>query len=397
MKNKILVITRGGIPYIKEVRQIAKSVTATILMQQLDYWFDKYPNGFYKFKSPCNHINYKQGDSWEEELFFSEEEFTTAFSKIGHSHKSKTEFDSSLDKFNNKFYCSYFDRKTCLTYYYRNHDLLDDELEKISTNRQSRNTETDNHGIQKPTITEPPYNITKTTQKITQNIKNNKKENEDFFNSFYQSYPKKINKPNAEKTFNKILSANKNNIPLFVEKITEGLNKYKELLSLKNTELQFTQNPQAWLNSCGWESIDTYQDEINQIKAKNNTNFHQNEQSYQDTQNNAPKPVLNDDKESDDYFAYRFNEDIYSGFGFKECNELTEYIEKQKPAYKKVARTLALVEWLKNKPNHELTQGIKKDIIDIYNSGGYDVFVKKAIKNNPNSNWVELLDLLNLK
>jgi hypothetical protein len=222
----------------------------------------------------------------------------------------------------------------------------------------------------------------------------NKKENEDFFNSFYQSYPKKINKPNAEKTFNKILSANKNNIPLLVEKITEGLNKYKELLLLKNTELQFIPNPQAWLNSGGWESIDTYQDEINQIKAKNNTNSYQNEQSYQDTQNNALKPVLNNDKESDDYFAYRFNEDIYSGFGFKECNELTECIEKQKPAYKKFARTLALIEWLKNKPNHELTQEIKKDIIDIYNSGGYDIFVKEAIKNNPKSNWVELLSLL---
>jgi hypothetical protein len=149
-------------------------------------------------------------------------------------------------------------------------------------------------------------------------------------------------------------------------------------------------------NGCVYQTIKVnyFDNVIKQKKTQNNTNSHQNEQSYQDTQNNAPKPALNDDKKSDDYFVYRFNEDIYVGFSFPECNELTRFIENKYPNDKKVARILALIEWLKNKPNHELTQGIKKDIIDIYNSGGYDIFVKEAIKNNPQSNWVELLDLL---
>ena len=39
MKNKILTLFRNNIPYIKELRILSGSVTASILMQQLDYWF----------------------------------------------------------------------------------------------------------------------------------------------------------------------------------------------------------------------------------------------------------------------------------------------------------------------------------------------------------------------
>ena len=42
MQNNTLAITRGCIPYFKELRKITGSVTASILMQQLDYWFKKY-------------------------------------------------------------------------------------------------------------------------------------------------------------------------------------------------------------------------------------------------------------------------------------------------------------------------------------------------------------------
>jgi len=59
MENKTLAISRGCIPYIKELRNIAGSVTASILMQQLDYWFDKTNgNQFYKFKASCEKRKY---------------------------------------------------------------------------------------------------------------------------------------------------------------------------------------------------------------------------------------------------------------------------------------------------------------------------------------------------
>nr|MBA3716210.1 hypothetical protein [Pyrinomonadaceae bacterium] len=83
MRNKILQITSKIIPYVRELRPIAKSVTGCLLMQQLDFHFAKYPHGYYKFLEPChNSKSYKRGQSWQEELGFSADEFRTAFDKI---------------------------------------------------------------------------------------------------------------------------------------------------------------------------------------------------------------------------------------------------------------------------------------------------------------------------
>jgi hypothetical protein len=162
MKNRILSITRETIPYVKQIRPLTGSVAATILMQQLDYWFAKYPDGFYKFLEPCDHPSYKSGDSWTEELGFSKDEFRTAFKQIGIQHKSKTKFATSSDPFQGKFYCSYFDRTKGQVFYHRNHELVDKELDAIehgipvesrksaipiSRNRQGQFTEIGNPDI----------------------------------------------------------------------------------------------------------------------------------------------------------------------------------------------------------------------------------------------------------
>lgn len=131
MKNKILSITRGSIPYIKELRQIAGSVTASILMQQLDYWFARYPDGFFKFLEPCSHSAYKDGDSWTEELGFSKDEFRAAFLKLGVHYKSKSKFTAVRDPFQGKLYCSYHDRPNGTVHYRRNHALVDRLLDQI--------------------------------------------------------------------------------------------------------------------------------------------------------------------------------------------------------------------------------------------------------------------------
>lgn len=129
--NLILAITRNTIPYVKELRQFVDSVAGCILMQQLDYWFERYPDGFYKFQSPTEHPQYKPEQSWTEELGFSKEEFRTAFDKIGTRYKSKSEYRSSTDKFQSKFYCSYHDRSQGLTYYFRNHQVVDHALDSM--------------------------------------------------------------------------------------------------------------------------------------------------------------------------------------------------------------------------------------------------------------------------
>lgn len=129
--NRILAITRNTIPYVKELRQFVDSVAGCILMQQLDYWFERYQDGFYKFQSPTEHPQYKPEQSWTEELGFSKEEFRTAFDKIGTRYKSKSEYRSATDKFQGKFYCSYHDRSQGLTYYFRNHELVDLALDNM--------------------------------------------------------------------------------------------------------------------------------------------------------------------------------------------------------------------------------------------------------------------------
>ena len=131
MKNRILHLTRNTIPYVKELHSIAGGVLGCLMMQQLDYWFEGHPEGFYKFLLPSDHPAYKDGDSWTEELGMSVDEFRTAFDKIGIRYKSKSEFDKADDKFQGKFYCSYVDRRSNLTYYFRNHDLVDAALDEL--------------------------------------------------------------------------------------------------------------------------------------------------------------------------------------------------------------------------------------------------------------------------
>ena len=132
MRNKILQITRNTIPYVKQLRPIAGSVAGTLLMQQLDFWFAMYPHGFYKFLEPCpTSKHYKKGKSWVEELGVSADEFRTAFDKIGIRYKSKSAYEAVEQKFGEALYCSYFDKQQGLTFYFRNHAVVDALLDKL--------------------------------------------------------------------------------------------------------------------------------------------------------------------------------------------------------------------------------------------------------------------------
>lgn len=137
MKNRILSITRNVIPYVKELNVIAGGVLSCIVMQQLDFWFESHPDGFYKFLEPTNHKAYKTGDSWTEELGMTVDEFRSAFDKIGTRYKSRTEFMKAKDLgdiFQGKFYCSFVDRRANLTHYFRNDVLLDEALDGLIHN-----------------------------------------------------------------------------------------------------------------------------------------------------------------------------------------------------------------------------------------------------------------------
>jgi len=144
MKNKVLSIIRAVIPYFKELREMAGSMEGCILMKQLEYWFAMKPACFYKFLEPVQprgmdeegnpipgHRLYRQGDSWCEELNCSPHEFRRMFDVIGVRWSSKSKYINATDPFCGRGYCSYIDRKENVTYYFRNHALVDAFLDKF--------------------------------------------------------------------------------------------------------------------------------------------------------------------------------------------------------------------------------------------------------------------------
>lgn len=102
----------------------------TLLSKQLEYWFRRYKQGFYKFMEPCHHAHYRGGDSWTEELSMSRKVFNRAFDLIGVRYKSRSAFQRARDKFKGKLYASYYDRGENKTYYIRNHAFMSDLLPK---------------------------------------------------------------------------------------------------------------------------------------------------------------------------------------------------------------------------------------------------------------------------
>ena len=129
--------------YYPELTTITGSITATLLMSQLEFWF-KVTGGksFYKFMEPCEHGYYKEGDSWQEELMMSSSEIRTAFKRIGIAYKSKKEFmEHERDIFQGKMYASYYDRMRKMTFYFRNAGKVKeifDQLDRLDRNEEKQ-------------------------------------------------------------------------------------------------------------------------------------------------------------------------------------------------------------------------------------------------------------------
>lgn len=124
MSNVNCLEDKYFVKFIPELNLKFKKTEATLLIGQLEYWFSKYANGFYKFMEPCEHPHYRFGDSWTEELSLSRKVLNKAFDLVGVRYKSKSAYEEESDKFKGKLYASYYDRGENKTYYIRNHDFL---------------------------------------------------------------------------------------------------------------------------------------------------------------------------------------------------------------------------------------------------------------------------------
>lgn len=123
----VLGTDKNIIPYRPELRKIAGSVNATILLQQIIYYCAGKQDGrFYKFRTPCEHPNYRVGDSWTEKLGFSGKEFDCALDNIGYKQGKS---QNKLSKENALVY--YHTDKERNTWYSLNTDRLEYLLETV--------------------------------------------------------------------------------------------------------------------------------------------------------------------------------------------------------------------------------------------------------------------------
>ena len=114
------------VKFIPEINTKLKNTESSLLVCQLEYWFSKYKDGFYKFMEPCDHYHYRNGDSWTEELSLTRKVLNKAFDLVGVRYKSKSAYDEAEDTFQGKLYASYYDRGQNKTFYIRNYEIEGD-------------------------------------------------------------------------------------------------------------------------------------------------------------------------------------------------------------------------------------------------------------------------------
>ncbi len=103
--------------YRPRLNAITGSVTATILLQQVLYWYKKNGNKpFYKFNAPCDHALFKPGDSWADELGLSWDEINTARKRIASKVTAKMSDDQRAEVYNQSMIVYWMTRDR-LTFY----------------------------------------------------------------------------------------------------------------------------------------------------------------------------------------------------------------------------------------------------------------------------------------
>lgn len=189
----IIAEDKSLITYRPSLNKLTGSITATILLQQILYWWKASQGEFYKFKEPCKHKDYKEGDSWTEELGMTKYEFDSAFKKLR---------DLGFITTRNTM-----DRKT---YYSVNEEVLTEKLNELYTPCT-------------PKLKKPIYVSGKNQSSIyTETTRDYKKENKK--NNYYENLPS----PDAhimEDTLD------------YINKIQEESNKYSEEQRKANMEL----------------------------------------------------------------------------------------------------------------------------------------------------------------
>lgn len=164
-------MSKGG--YLKidaAVLDYYKSNKTAIVFSRLLYWSNKKSDGFYKFKSPCNHPLYKKGDSWCEELGMTKSILDPIFKRLVTYYKSKNDYRNATDKFQSKMFCSYTERNTNKTYYFMDKEAVDKFLASLGHPTTSKPTSTPAPSLEVSTFGKADKNMSSTTPRGAEKI-----------------------------------------------------------------------------------------------------------------------------------------------------------------------------------------------------------------------------------
>lgn len=118
--------SRAYFPALTQIPLLEDNLTGCLLVTELEYLFEKHPNGFLAFydRQPEN-PDYMKGQSWEEKLSISPGDFRLEFDKFGIRYDSYKKFKSETDKFKGKYYCSFYDASRKQSFFLRNNPVMD--------------------------------------------------------------------------------------------------------------------------------------------------------------------------------------------------------------------------------------------------------------------------------
>lgn len=112
---------QGIVLYRPRWNELTGSVTGTVFLSQVLYWWIKSGRKpFYKFNAPCEHRQYKAGDSWQEELGMSRDELETAREAVAEK--------TTEDKVIPRQYVTYWRDGGNRTWYRLNEEKLERDL-----------------------------------------------------------------------------------------------------------------------------------------------------------------------------------------------------------------------------------------------------------------------------
>jgi len=134
------------IPYKPELLQVTNnSITGALLLTQIAYWDGVKGGKFYKFGTPSpTHNKYVTGDSWFEELCFTQKMMTTALKsigafKLGKKNKQKYSEEEYQEKINEAVVVYYTDQDR-VTWYELKHENMNKLLEGVYVQKQVANS-----------------------------------------------------------------------------------------------------------------------------------------------------------------------------------------------------------------------------------------------------------------